>query len=277
MAKLCAVLAVALLLPPAAAAHLRSGTVAVDYRPRIVRAPGGPVSVGVYLSDRALHLSVAKGHSVVVFGYLGEALLRIGDDGPAIATSSPTAAATKLVVHGRSAVWHDVRTSRTRWSVPIEVDGVRSSIVGITKRLARPRLWLWLVILVAVALAAARGSPAALGAISSATAIVVAAGFALSTYASPGTWIAGVDEFFFAVAGFGVLRWGPPVARLPAAAWLSLLGVAVGLSKGQVFLNALALSALPGTFTRALTAVAIGAGVTGAALACRSYVQSERA
>ncbi|HEY8030159.1 MAG TPA: hypothetical protein VIE38_11670 [Gaiellaceae bacterium] len=277
MAKLCAVLAVAFLFPPAAAAHLRSGTVAVDYRPRIVRAPGGPVSVGVYLSDRALHLSVANGHSLVVYGYLGEPLLRIRDVGAAVATSSPTAAATRLVVHGRSAVWHDVRTSRTRWSVPVEIDGVRTSIVGITQRLARPRLWLWLVLLVAAALAGARGSPAMLGTISAAAAIVVAAAFALSTYASPGTWIAGVDEFFFAAAGFGVLRWGPPVARLPAALWLSLLGVAVGLSKGQVFLHSLALAALPGTFTRALTTIAIGAGVTGAALACRSYIRSERA
>jgi len=52
--KICAALTVALLLPPAAAAHLRTGTVAVDFRTRIVTRPTGPVSVGVYESDRAL-------------------------------------------------------------------------------------------------------------------------------------------------------------------------------------------------------------------------------
>jgi hypothetical protein len=68
VAKLCAVVAVALLLPPAAAAHLRTGTVAVDYRAHIVMRPVGPVSVGVYQSDRALHVTVQPGHSLVLLG-----------------------------------------------------------------------------------------------------------------------------------------------------------------------------------------------------------------
>ena len=192
---------------------------AVDYRPRVTHRPAGPFTVGVYLSDRALHLSVQRGHTVVVYGYLGEAFVRVSDAGVAVDTSSPTAAATGLVPRGaaptgwtlrskgRSVVWHDVRTSRPQWHVPIAVDGRREAIVGETQKLPRPALWPWLVLLAAIGAAAAVvRSSTALGLVtSSAAAIVVAAAFALSAYADPGTWIAGVDELFFAAAGVGVL------------------------------------------------------------------------
>lgn len=276
MAKLCAVLAVALLFPPAAAAHLRTGTVAVDYRARVVTRPVGPVSVGVYESDRALHVRVQPGHSLVVLGYLGEPLLRIGDTGPARAVASPTAEATRLVVHGRSAVWHDVRTSRRRWGIPMSIDGRMTVITGTTTKLAHPALWPWVLVLALVALVALRISPSALGSASAAAAVVVAAAFMASAYADPGTWIAGVDEIFFIAAGLGVLRWGPPAARLPSALWLALVGLAVGLSKGQVFLHALILSALPGTVVRLGATIAIGAGLAGTMAGCMSYVRSER-
>ena len=114
-----------------------------------------------------------------------------------------------------------------------------------------------------------------LGVASSVAAAVVALAFIASAYADPGTWIAGVDELFFIGAGIGVLRWGPPAARLPSAAWLGLVGLAVGLSKGQVFLHALVLAALPGTLVRVAAAVAIGAGLAGAAAACVAYVRAE--
>lgn len=275
MAKLCAVLAVALLFPPAAAAHLRSGTVAVDYRARIVIRPVGPVSVGVYESDRALHVSARPGHSVVVFGYLGEPLLRIDDTGPATALHSPTAEATRLVVHGRTAIWHDVRTSRPRWRVPMSVDGFSTVLTGTTTKLAHPALWPWLLVVAFVALVAVRSSPSVLGIASATAAVVVAAAFMASAYASPGTWIAGADEIFFIAAGLGVLRWGPPAARLPSALWLGLVGLAVGLSKGQVFLHALVLSALPGTVVRLGATIAIGAGLSAAVAGCIAYVRSE--
>jgi hypothetical protein len=275
VAKLCAVLALALLFPATAAAHLRSGTVAVDYRSRIAHAPGGPVSVGVYESDRALHMSVERGHSLVVLGYLGEVLVRIGDAGNAVGTDSPTAAATRLSTHGRSAVWHDVRTSSTHWRVNIEVDGRREAVVGVTTKLPRPAVWPWIVLLAAIGVLALRSTPALLGTASSVAAVVVAAAFMLSAYASPGTWIAGVDELFFIAAGFGALRWGPAMARLPAALWLSVVGLAVGLSKGQMFLHALVLSALPGTAMRLATTVAVGAGLAGAVAGCVAYVRSE--
>jgi hypothetical protein len=277
----------ALALPSTARAHLRSGTVAVDYRPRVTHRPAGPLSVGVYLSDRALHLSVERGHSVVVYGYLGEPFVRVTDAGVTVQTSSPTAAATGLLPRGtpsdgwvlrsrhRSVVWHDVRASRPQWRVPISVDGRREAIAGETVKLHKPALWPWLLVLAAfVAAGAVVRRPTALGLLSSITGVVVAAGFALSTYANPGTWIAGVDEFFFAAAGVGVLRWGPSSLRLAAAVWLSLVGLAIGLSKGEMFFHALVLSSLPGTATRIAAVVAIGAGSSGAVLGCLAYLRA---
>ncbi|HEY4411589.1 MAG TPA: hypothetical protein VGN06_01205, partial [Gaiellaceae bacterium] len=229
----------------------------------------------VYESDRALHVSVQPGHSLTVFGYLGEPLLRVGDTGPAIAANSPTAEATKLVVHGRSAVWHDVRTSRRLWGIPMAVDGLPTVVAGTTTKLAHPALWPWLLAVALILLAALRISSSALGIASAAAAVVVAAAFMLSAYADPGTWIAGVDEIFFIAAGVGALRLGPPAARIPSAAWLGLVGLAVGLSKGQVFLHALVLSALPGTVVRLGATIAIGAGLAGAVTGCLAYVRSE--
>jgi len=278
---------VALALPATATAHLRTGTVAVDYRPRVTSRPAGPLEVGVYLSDRALHLGVERGHLVVVYGYLGEPFIRVGDAGVSVDTASPTAGATGLLPRGapsggwvlrshrRTVVWHDVRTSRSHWRVPIAVDGRRESIAGVTTRLPRPAMWPWLVLLAAiVAAAAAVRRPVALGVISSAAAMVVAAGFAFSAYADPGTWIAGVDELFFVAAGIGVLRWGAPGLRLASAVWLGLVGLAVGLSKGEVFLHALVLSALPGQATRAAVVVGVGSGIVAAVLGCLAYVRA---
>jgi hypothetical protein len=62
----------ALLLPPAATAHLRSGTLAVDYRARVTQprsSPDAPFTVSIYTSDRAVRLSVRVGHTVSVLGY----------------------------------------------------------------------------------------------------------------------------------------------------------------------------------------------------------------
>ncbi len=95
-----AALFVALLAPAAAGAHLRTGTVAVGYGASVrtpSRTAGAAYTVGVYQSDRALHLTVSRGHTVVVIGYLGEPLLRIGPAGVAVNLRSPTAAAAGLL------------------------------------------------------------------------------------------------------------------------------------------------------------------------------------
>jgi hypothetical protein len=159
--------------------------------------------------------------------------------------------------------------------VSIVVDGHREMIVGETTRLPRPAVWPWLVLLAAIGTAAAVvRRTLMLGVISSAAAMVVAAGFAFSAYADPGTWIAGVDELFFAAAGVGVLCWGAASLRLASAVWLGLLGAAVALSKGEMFFHALVLSALPGTAMRVASVVAVGTGASAAVLGCLAYVRA---
>ena len=297
---------VMLVVPSTAAAHLRSGTVAVDYGAS-VSSPQAVLAVGVYQSDLALHLSVRRGHKVMVLGYLGEPFLRIDTAGLAVNAASPTAAASGLLHPGErttgkaawllrggnSVVWHDARVQqlapeahRGRWSVPVLVDGRREAITGEVWRVPSPALLPWLLIVVTLlALAvglALRAAPlrlqtlcVACGLCSAASAIVAAAGFALSTYASPGTWIAGVDELLFAVAGAGVLAWGPRAARAAAGAGLGLLGLAVGLSRGAIFLHGSVLSALPGTATRLVVSLAVATGTAAAVAGGLHYARLE--
>ena len=125
---------VALAAPPPAGAHVRTGSVAVDYRVRVFPTRL-PLTVHVYLGDRAVRLSVRPGHSVTVLGYAGEPLLRIDDAGVTI-LKSPTAAALRLTPRhgsGRSFVWHDARVrglpheiDRGRWAIPLLL--LRSSV-----------------------------------------------------------------------------------------------------------------------------------------------------
>jgi hypothetical protein len=67
--------------PVTAGAHLRSGTVAVDYQAS-VRHPDTPAyTTQIFQSDRALGITVKPGHSVVLLGYLGEPVFRLDDAG----------------------------------------------------------------------------------------------------------------------------------------------------------------------------------------------------
>ena len=248
----------------------------------------------MYESDRALHLTVRPGHSVVVLGYLDEPFLRLDGRGVAVNAASPTAASASVLKKGtevtathpvwllrpgrRSVVWHDTRVSppagrsRGTWAVPVVVDGRRTSISGEIVRLPRPALWPWIVLLLLVAVPAVvtgrrlRTATIAFGAAAGLAAVLTAAAFAADTYASPGTWIAGADEVAIAAVGLGLLFWGPEVARVGAAAGLGLLGVAVGVSKGDALLHPLVLSALPGALTRLLVVVSVAAGAAAAIL-----------
>lgn len=302
---------VGLLTPAGAAAHLRTGTVAVGYGVS-VRNPNAmsraAYTVGVYQSDRALHLTVSEGHTVVVLGYLGERLLRIGRSGLAVNLNSPTAAAAGLLPKAgkasvapagwrleggrRSVVWHDPRDqrlppgkTRASWSVPVIVDGRRAAITGALWRIQPPPRWPGPVIVALFAVFAGalslRGRPSrlfagciALGILSIVGAMLTAAAFATDTYASPGTWIASLDEFAFALVGIGVLVAGPPNAHVPAGIGLGLLGLAVGLSYGEVFLYGAVLSSLPATATRLAAAIAIGAGIAGPTLGGLFYLHA---
>src|SRR5438270_1231550 len=80
---------VALAAPAPAGAHIRTGSVAVDYRVRVFPTRL-PLTAHVYLGDRALRLAVRPGHSVTVLGYGGEPFLHIDDSGVTV-TRSPTA------------------------------------------------------------------------------------------------------------------------------------------------------------------------------------------
>lgn len=295
----------ALAVPPTAAAHLRTGTVAVGYGASVTSPASTAFSVGVYQSDRALHLSVSRGHTVVVLGYLGEAFLRIDPAGVWVNTSSPTTSAAGLLPkdapasgwrleRGRaSVVWHDGRVQqlpphaqRAHWRVPIVVDGRRSSIAGEVWRVPPPALWPWVLVALSVLASVLpfcfAGGQRRLqmlsvcsGLVSIGSALVAAAGLALSVYASPGTWIAAVDETIFGLAGAAGARWGPPTFRAAAGGGMGLLGLAVGLSWGAVFIHPVVLSVVPGTVTRALIAVAVGAGLAAAATAGLYYVKLE--
>src|SRR5205085_1500674 len=95
--------------------------------------------------------------------------------------------------------------------------------------------------------------------------------FALDAYASPGTWIAGADELIFLAVGLWVLRRGPDHLHVAAAIGLGLLGLAIGISKGAIFLHPIVLAVLPGTMMRLVVVAAVGAGLVGGALGGALY------
>jgi hypothetical protein len=303
------VVAVALLaVAPAAGAHLRSGTVAVDYRAS-VRTRDTPAYVaGIYQSDRGLSLTVKRGHAVVMLGYLNEPVFRLDARGLSVNAASPTAVVAGLLTKARrvggpaprwrlqrgrdSVAWHDARVqglasgvNHGAWSVPLLVDGRRARLTGHLSRLPAPSLWLWLGVLICLlGLAASpvvlrRGELVRSGAVGCAlvaiaASVVIALAFALDTYASAGTWIEGLDEIAFLAVGLGVLLRGPESFHLGAAIGSGLVGVAVGLSKGAVFLHPIVLAILPGTAVRLLVIAAIGAGLAAAGLGCMFYVET---
>jgi hypothetical protein len=116
-----------------------------------------------------------------------------------------------------------------------------------------------------------RGAAIGFAVAAAAASIVVALAFAFDAYASPGTWIAGVDELFFLAIGLYVLRRGPRHLHVAAAVGLGLLGLAIGISKGAIFLHPIVLAILPGDLMRLIVVVAVGAGIVGGALGCALY------
>jgi hypothetical protein len=151
---LLAALALACLATPSTAgAHLRSGTVAVDYQASVRRPETPAYTSQIFQSDRALGLTVKPGHTVVLLGYLGEPVFRLDDAGLWLNQNSPTAAADRLVPKLKattgsgprwrlrrghhSVAWQDARVQglpagvvRGPWSVPVIVDGHRARLEG---------------------------------------------------------------------------------------------------------------------------------------------------
>ena len=286
-ARFVAVVTVAVLAwPGSAAAHVRTGKVAVGYRVTIDRVPQG-FSARVYPGDRSLRLTVAPGHTATVRGYLGEPFLRFGPNGVTVLRSSPTAAAAKARASGRSVVWHDARVRGTRpgrWTIPVVVDGRRAALGGTIERVPRPALWPWLAVGVPFVAATAlllrrRRLPdlelagLGLGALVAAAVAVVATGFALDANATKGRWVEAANELVFAAVAVAVLARGRPQTRVLAAGALGLLGLAVGVSKVPVFTHGIVLAALPGQVVRAALALMLWASAAAVALGAAVFVE----
>jgi hypothetical protein len=294
--------------PAAAGAHLRSGTVAVDYRASVLHADTSAYSAQIYQSDRALSVNVKPGHIVVLLGYLGEPVFRVGAAGLWVNAASPTAVVLRLVTKSQRSlastphwllergrhfvVWQDARVQglsagvrQGAWSVPVIVDGRRARLEGELWHLPAPSPWPSLGLL--AGLLAAGLSPlvlrrrdlaarAAVGfAVAAAAAsVVILVAFALDPYASPGTWIEGFDAIaFLGVGVWGLLR-GPAHLQIAAAIGLGLVALAVALLEGAIFLHPIVLAVLPGTATRIVDIVAIGAGLDAAALGGWFYLET---
>jgi hypothetical protein len=299
LAGVCVVLAL-LVGAGTASAHLRSGTVAVDYRASIFRRVTAAYSAEIYQSDHGLTLTRRSGHVVVLLGYLGEPVFRLDAAGLWVNDASLTAAALHLVPKGqavtaptprwrlqrgrRTVVWHDARVQGLPpgvdhgvWTVPLIVDGRRASLQGGLRRYPAPPLWAWFAVL-AVWLTAGGTAlrrrdrdlvrPAAIGFayIAAAATTVVVLAFAFDAYASPGTWIEGLDAIAFIAVGVGILLRGPRNLHVAAAIWVGLIAVAVALLEGPIFLHPVVLAVLPGTVMRILVTAALGAGVNASVL-----------
>jgi hypothetical protein len=286
--------------PASADAHIRSGVVAVDYGASVspLRPPlKSVVTVRIYQSDRALGLTVAGGHTVVVLGYLGEPFLRISPSGVAVNGGSPTSAGAGLLKatpggvratphwqvrsNRPSFVWHDARlrglppgVERSQWHVPLLFDGARAQLGGEIWRIHRPALWYWIVLGVPVVAATLllysfrrpllEPAAVSLGVLAAAATIAIAVGFAAHGGAAEARVVEGANEVVFALIGLAVLARGPRSARLGAAAGLGLLGVFVGLTKVSVLLQGAVLAAIPANAACVAVALALWAGVAAA-------------
>ena len=110
--------------------------------------------------------------------------------------------------------------------------------------------------------------------IACAACLVLAVAFSFDAYASPGTWIASFDELLFLAVGVWVLLRGPERWRGVAAIGVGLVAMAVGISKGAVFLHPIVLAVLPGTVTRLAVIVAVDGGLAAAIVGGASFSEA---
>ena len=107
----------------------------------------------------------------------------------------------------------------------------------------------------------ARPATVAFACIAAGATVLIALAFALDPYASPGTWIEGLDASIFIAVGLGLMLRGPYNLQAAAAIWVGLVSLAVGLLEGAIFLHPIVLAILPGTIMRILVSAAIGAAL----------------
>ena len=308
----CAVLATGvmtacLVAAGSASAHLRSGTVAVDYRASLASPETAAYAAQIYQSDHGLSLTVHTGHVVVLLGYLGEPVIRLNAVGEWVNAASPTALTMRLITRRQgvdaatprwrlrrghhSVVWHDARVQglprgvdRGAWNVPLVVDGRRGGLRGELRRFPDPSPWLWLGVLAAwLGLGAVpllspgrdrvRRAAMRLAVVAAGASALTAAALALDGYASPATWIEGLDVMAFLAVGLAVLWRGPPGLHVAAAIWLGLVSMAVALLEGAVCLHPIVLAILPGTVMRLLVTTAMGAGLSAAVLGSTMFAE----
>jgi hypothetical protein len=282
----------ALVFPATAAAHVRSGKSAVDYRATVSNVPAG-VKLRVYPADLAIGLTAAPGHRVVVLGYVGEPAIRVDASGVQVNRTSLTIRGNGLLKKATGpatvkwasissrprAVWHDARlrglpagVMHGRWTVPLLVDGNRASIGGELVRAPKPAIWPWLVLAGLTAAAVAyvlrrhdrsllRAAATALGLVAAAATVVTSADFAFASSASQGSWFEAANEVVFVLVGLAFVIWGSGDTKALAGGALGLLALAAGLSKFPALLHGIVLSALPGGVSRAAVALAICAGL----------------
>ena len=246
--------------------------------------------------DRALQLSVAVGHRVVVRGLLQEPVLRIGPDGVWVNASSPTAAADKLVPTlgsgwvrvsgGRSIAWHDHRLAPPpaaspgragSFAVPVTLDGRAMTIRGTFWRVRSPSGWPWLAGAAAFAVAVAAAAAFRRGWRSYLT-------IGLGAAAGLGALVA-VTTFAARDAPNGKVAWLQIAAGIVVGAVLAVVllvlhdgrrvhaagvvgGIAAAASIGSlpVFWHGVVISALPATSARLACGLALVGGAAAAAL-----------
>jgi hypothetical protein len=293
---LIAVVLAALVVPGVAQAHHTAvPVVALDYRNHVLAgsAPAG-VRASVEDAGRKLLLTVAPGHRIVVVGYEGEPFLRLDDNGVAANPASKTAEGLRLVTAGkpgwtsvspgRSFAWADARAwapsaalhgRRTvAWSVPLLVDGRRTSVQGELTRASAPPLWPWIVLgvlpLLAAVLAVRRrrwlwAGATGLAAVAGLATLADLGGFAAGGLSvSTDRWLLLAVEVSLTVVALGSLM--RPRARLIAVAALAAFAVLQALSELSVFRHGVVVSGLPADAVRTAAALALGAGIGAATL-----------
>ncbi len=279
---------------PAANAHGRAATVALDYRlpldPGVGNLDG--VRASILDGDRSLRLAVDRGRRVVVLGDLGEPMLRL-DGGVWVNRDSPTAQANRLVrrsqkgwkkvADGRTFAWHEHRLapppfvagqygSVARWRVPLVIDGRRTAVSGAFWRVPRPAFWPWAlgalgvaaVAVIAMAIRPRVRVVASLGAgtVAGVAGLIAESGFALKD-APSGRIAWALLVAAFALAAIAV--WAMAVTRGLERAFVGgVIGVAVlvfCLSWVGVFFHGAVVSALPASAVRLVCAVAFSSGL----------------
>lgn len=239
--------------------------------------------------DRSLEATAAPGTSVVVGGYLGEPMLRIGAGGVFANAASPTAQADRIVgsgtgwrrvASGRTYAWHEHRLApggaRGVFRIPVRVDGRSAAITGTFVRVPRPALWPWLGAALlgagAVALAARRAAlrvplTTSLGVASGLAAAAATVAFAVRDRPSGVVaWLpVAATAAVAAVLGATLLRLHGR-RRGRAAGVVGAVAAAATIASLPVFWHGVVISALPAGTARGACLLALVAGAAAAAL-----------